>query len=306
MLAADLADAEAVAHVETTTSGLDIGLVVLAAGFGTTGTVLETSLVEEMALIAVNIAAVTRLSHTFAGRLAARGRGGIVLFGSIVGWQGVPGQANYAASKAYVQNLAEGLHDELKPAGVDVLSVAPGPVASGFGTRAGLAMTAADSPEIVATATLKALGRRRTVIPGARGTFLTSALRPLPRRVRSRILGRVIAGMRAPDRRFRLPENKNEGYAGGMTTLSAQVPIAGVPWPLYKLVALAVGLVTLVVIFLVTGSAAPAVLTAAAITTAIWVGFCRAAPVARLVLQRPLQRQQVCGHRSGVLGVVVV
>lgn len=57
-----------------------------------------------------------------------------------------------------------------------------------------------------------------------------------------------------------------------MTTLSAQVPIAGVPWPLYKLVALAVGLVALVVVFLVTGSAAPAVLTAAAITTVIWVG----------------------------------
>ena len=58
-----------------------------------------------------------------------------------------------------------------------------------------------------------------------------------------------------------------------MTTLSAQVPIAGVPWPLYKLVALAVGLAALVVVFLVTGSAAPAVLTAAAITTMVWAGF---------------------------------
>ena len=56
-----------------------------------------------------------------------------------------------------------------------------------------------------------------------------------------------------------------------MTTLSAQVPIAGVLWPLYKLVALALGLLTLVVAFLVTGSAAPAVLTAAAITTVVWV-----------------------------------
>ena len=85
----------------------------------------------------MNITAVTRLAHTFAGRLAARGKGGIVLFGSIVGWQGVPGQANYAASKAYVQSLAEGLHDELKPRGVDVLAVAPGPVDSGFGATSG-------------------------------------------------------------------------------------------------------------------------------------------------------------------------
>jgi uncharacterized protein len=197
VLAADLADPEAVAHVENGTDGLDIGLVVLAAGFGTTGTFLETSLAEEMALIAVNIAAVTRLSHTFAVRLADRGKGAIVLFGSIVGWQGVPGQANYAASKAYVQNLAEGLHDELRPRGVDVLSVAPGPVSSGFGARAGLAMAGAAAPDVVATATIKALGRRRTVIPGGRSKFLTSALRPLPRRVRSLILGRVIAGMRA-------------------------------------------------------------------------------------------------------------
>ena len=199
VVAADLADPNAVAHVETVTNGFDIGLVVLAAGFGTTGTVLETSPADEMALIAVNITAVTRLSHTFAGRLAARGNGGIVLFGSIVGWQGVPGQANYAASKAYVQSLAEGLHDELERHGVDVLAVAPGPVASGFGARAGLAMTGATTPEVVATATLKALGRRRTVIPGVRGTLLTWALRPLPRRFRSFILGRVIAGMRAQE-----------------------------------------------------------------------------------------------------------
>ena len=148
-------------------------------------------------MIAVNIAAVMRLSHTFAGRLAARGTGGIVLFGSIVGWQGVPGQANYAASKAYVQSLAEGLHDDLKALGVDVLAVAPGPVDSGFGARAGLTMTGATSPDIVAAATLNALGRKRTVIPGARAKFLTWALLPLPRRFRSLILGTVIAGMRS-------------------------------------------------------------------------------------------------------------
>lgn len=199
VLPTDLADHGAVDTIKDLTSQLDIGLVVLSAGFGTTGTFLETALTDELQLIAVNITAVTSLSHTFAGRLAARGKGGIVLFGSIVGWQGVPGQANYAASKAYVQNLAEGLHDELKPRGVDVLSIAPGPVDSGFGARAGLTMTSATSPEVVAKAALGALGRR-TVIPGARGKFLTSALTPLPRRIRSRILGKVIAGMRTSHR----------------------------------------------------------------------------------------------------------
>jgi uncharacterized protein len=198
VIAADLADPGALDRVEDLTRQLDIGLVVLAAGFGMTGTVLETALADELALIAVNITAVTRLAHTFAARLATRGRGGIVLFGSIVGWRGVPGQANYAASKAYIQSLAEGLHDELAPRGVDVLSVAPGPVASGFGARAGLSMNSATMPEVVAKAALNALGSRRTVIPGAKGKFLTTALRPLPRRLRSHILGSVIAGMRTP------------------------------------------------------------------------------------------------------------
>ena len=196
VLPADLTEPGAAATIEDLTGRLDIGLVVLAAGFGTTGTFLETALADELDLIAVNITAIARLSHTFAGRLAARGKGGIILFGSIVGWQGVPGQANYAASKAYVQSLGEGLHDELKPRGVDVLSVAPGPVDSGFGARAGLAMTSATSPEVVATAALNALGRR-TVIPGARGKFLTASLTPLPRRIRSLILGKVIARMRS-------------------------------------------------------------------------------------------------------------
>ncbi|MCP9271958.1 SDR family NAD(P)-dependent oxidoreductase [Mycolicibacterium arenosum] len=198
--AVDLSDSVGVDTLVDVTRDLDVGLVVLAAGFGTTGTFLETPLAAELELTAVNVIAVTHLAHVFAGRLAIRGRGGIVLFGSIVGWQGVPGQANYAASKAYVQSLAEGLHDELRPRGVDVLAVAPGPVDSGFGARAGLTMSSATSTEVVARVTLAALGNRRTVIPGTRGKFLTAALLPLPRRIRSLILGKVITGMREPRR----------------------------------------------------------------------------------------------------------
>ena len=58
-----------------------------------------------------------------------------------------------------------------------------------------------------------------------------------------------------------------------MTTLDAAVPIAGVPWPVYKLLALAAGLVALVLVGIVTASAAPAVLTAAAVTTVVWLVF---------------------------------
>ena len=57
-----------------------------------------------------------------------------------------------------------------------------------------------------------------------------------------------------------------------MTTHS-EVPIAGVPWPVYKLVALAVGFLVLVLVGIVTTSAAASVLTAAAVGTAVWIGL---------------------------------
>ncbi|OBH05253.1 MULTISPECIES: SDR family oxidoreductase [unclassified Mycobacterium] len=196
VVAADLADANGPATVAEATSHLDVGLVVLAAGFGTVGQFPDLALGPELEMIAVNVTAVTALAHAFTPRLVRRGSGGIVLFGSIVGWQGVPGQATYSATKAYVQGFAEALHGELKPRGVDVLSVAPGPVRTGFGARAGMTMSSATTPEVVAEATLSALGRRTTVVPGLQAKFLTASLMALPRRLRSAILGSVIGRMR--------------------------------------------------------------------------------------------------------------
>lgn len=56
-------------------------------------------------------------------------------------------------------------------------------------------------------------------------------------------------------------------------TVRDEVLIAGVPWPRYKVVALVVGAVVLVAVGVVTASAAPAVLTAAASATAVWLGL---------------------------------
>lgn len=56
-------------------------------------------------------------------------------------------------------------------------------------------------------------------------------------------------------------------------TTPTEVPIAGVAWPVYKLVALAIGTLVLVVVGVVTLSAAPAVLSAAASTAIVWLGL---------------------------------
>ena len=78
VIAVDLVDPGAASHLEDQLSDLDVGLVVLAAGFGTIGAFADAPLDRELEMIAVNITAVTRLAHTFARRLVICGRGAIV------------------------------------------------------------------------------------------------------------------------------------------------------------------------------------------------------------------------------------
>ena len=56
-------------------------------------------------------------------------------------------------------------------------------------------------------------------------------------------------------------------------TVGDEVSIAGVPWPVYKLLALAIGLVVLVIVAVATGSAAPSLLAAAAAGTVVWLAL---------------------------------
>lgn len=200
VVAADLGAREGVAKVMADTEAIEVGLLVAAAGFGTSGDLIDNALEAELNMLAVNCGAVLEMSHRFGARFAAQGRGGLVLFSSLLAFQGVPRAANYAASKAYVQSLAEGLRRELAPRGVDVLSAAPGPVASGFADRADMKMGLALTPAQVARKTLKALGRWGTVRPGWLSWFLELALSTAPRWGRTRILEQIMGGFTAHQR----------------------------------------------------------------------------------------------------------
>ena len=195
VLAIDLANAAASNQIESETKNLDVGLLVTAAGFGTAGDFLDDRLEDELAMLDVNCRAVMQLSLHFGKRFAQRGRGGMILFGSLVGYQGTPRAAHYAATKAYVQTLAEALHVELAPKGVDVLSSAPGPVNSGFSARADMKMGAAEKPETVVRATLNALGKKMTVTPGALSKVLAWSLMTAPRSLRVHIMGKIMGSM---------------------------------------------------------------------------------------------------------------
>jgi uncharacterized protein len=191
----DLSAPDSTASLLEVTRRRDVGLLVAAAGFGTSGLFVQNPIDVELQMIDVNCRAVVELCHGIGQRMVERGRGGIVMFGSLVGWQGTPAAAAYAATKAFIQCFAEGIGGELARSGVDVLSCAPGPVDSGFAARANMTINASDSPSQVARESLQALGRRRTVIPGRVGKLLTWSLALLPRQSRVAIMGRVMRGM---------------------------------------------------------------------------------------------------------------
>ena len=182
------------------TAELDVGLLVAAAGYGSAGHFLDRPLDDEIDMLTLNCRSVLAQSWHMGQRLRARGRGGLVLFGSLLGFHGTPGSANYAATKAYVQSLAEALRVEWQGHGVDVLACAPGPVHTGFANRAGMQLSMAAQPAEVAEATLNALGRSGTIRPGLLSKLLGWSLGTAPRAWRVRIMGQIMRGMTASAR----------------------------------------------------------------------------------------------------------
>lgn len=200
VVVADLSSIDGVKSIINGTQSMDVGMLVAAAGYGTSGKFIQQSIEDEINMLEVNCRAVLALSHHFGKQFASQGRGGIILFSSLVAFQGVPLSANYSATKAYIQSLAEALHQELAPYGVDVLASAPGPIHSGFASRANMQMGLALKPDDVARGTLKALGSQSTVRPGALSKLLIGSLAFLPRPLRVRVMGQIMSGMTAHQR----------------------------------------------------------------------------------------------------------
>lgn len=195
VLAADLSKPEDVGHILSSIAHVEIGLFIASAGFGTSGYFKDGNLPEELNMLEVNCNSLMRMTHHFCGYFASKRRGGIVLISSIVGFQGVPYAAHYAATKAYVQSLAEALAVEMKGFGVDVLAAAPGPVHTGFEARANMRQSGALTPQQVGVPILKALGRKQTVLPGWLTKVLVYSLRTAPRWGKVRIMALVMGGM---------------------------------------------------------------------------------------------------------------
>ncbi len=137
VIESDLSRAEAPAELAAAVADHDVGLVISNAGFGAKGWFEAIDPAFMADLLMVNCNAPMQLAHAFVPRLKARGKGGLVLTSSVEGLMGGPFSTAYAASKALVISLGEGLWGELAGTGVDVLTLCPGATESEAAAKQG-------------------------------------------------------------------------------------------------------------------------------------------------------------------------
>ncbi|MGJ0535713.1 SDR family NAD(P)-dependent oxidoreductase [Methylocystis sp.] len=106
------------------------------AGFGLMGRAIDLDAAEQLGMVDLNTRALTALTLRFLPSIVAA-KGGVLNVASVAAFMPGPGFAVYYATKAYVRSLSEALSQELKPLGVKVACLCPGPVQTGFQARAG-------------------------------------------------------------------------------------------------------------------------------------------------------------------------
>ena len=208
VIACDVADPDARARLfdEIADRGLTIDILVNNAGIGTIGAVQKSTVDDEVRQVRVNVEAVIDLSTRAVQQMVPRGRGAILNVGSTAGFHPFPGQAGYAATKAFVKTYTEGLRGELAGTGVTVATLHPGPVRTEFLEAAGMdeAKFAAAFPKFlwmpsrdVAKAGVDALEHDRgEVIAGVQNQVSTRLMQALPRQVLLKLLASQHPGLR--------------------------------------------------------------------------------------------------------------
>ena len=198
-VAMDLSKANAATKLitELKAAGEEVDLLVNNAGFGLIGQFAKLDAKRERQMIDLNVGALTDLCRAVAPQMVARKSGAILNVASTAAFQPGPKMAVYFATKTFVLSLSEALHEELKPHGVRVTCLCPGPTRTEFGEVAGfggsgmferVAMEAAD----VVEAGLKGLDKNRAVVvTGLVNKIAAASTRFAPRSVVRKIAGAI-------------------------------------------------------------------------------------------------------------------
>lgn len=181
--AADRLMADLAKHKET------VGTLINNAGFGLWGPVVKLDGKRLREMIDLNVGTLTDLCRAVAPGMIERKSGAILNVASTAAFQAGPNMSVYFATKAYVLSFTEALHEELKPFGIKVSVLCPGPTrtefgeVAGFGNRMGKTLEKiAMRPADVVALGLGALDKNHAVrVTGISNRIGAGAVRFLPR-----------------------------------------------------------------------------------------------------------------------------
>jgi hypothetical protein len=178
-------------------NGETVDLLLNNAGFGLIGRFAELDAKRERQMIDLNVGTLTDLCRAVAPQMITRKSGSILNVASTAAFQPGPKMAVYFATKAFVLSLTEALHEELKPHGVKVSCLCPGPTRTEFGEVAGFGgngmfdRVAMDAPEVVKAGLDGLENNKAVVIPGIINKAGALSGRFAPRSVVRKIAGAI-------------------------------------------------------------------------------------------------------------------
>jgi len=178
-------------------AGEQVDLLVNNAGFGAIGRFAELDAKRQRQMIDLNVGALMDLCRAVAPEMIGRKSGAILNVASTAAFQPGPKMAVYFATKAFVLSFTEALHEELKPHGIKVSCLCPGPTRTEFGEVAGFKGSGAfdkvgmeSLPVVVAG--LRGLDQNRAVVvPGLVNKVGAASTRFVPRSIVRKIAGAI-------------------------------------------------------------------------------------------------------------------
>jgi len=198
VIAAGLSSVEGVTKVIADITGQQVETLINNAGQEESGYFLVLSTAEMLDSLSLNCSAPLLLTHQFANKMTANGGGNILFRSSIVAFQGVPLISNYAAAKAYLLTLVEGISAELTEKGVNVSIAALDFTASKLSPQQSFEGTPMKPMKAayVAKYTLVRMGKKLLIIPGGINKFLFYFGKYMQsRKSGSKVFGKVFSKM---------------------------------------------------------------------------------------------------------------
>ena len=195
-IAADLSDLSAVAKIAAEVPDVDV--LVNNAGVGDFGPFAEADPDRTIAMIQLNVTALTALTRQYLPAMVERGSGHVLNVASTASFQPGPLMAVYYATKSYVLSFTEAIAEEVRGSGVTVTALCPGPTSSGFQAAADMELSPLvanrklPSAAEVAAYGVKAMRSGDVVaVPGLMNKVMAGSVRLVPRPVMRRLVRRM-------------------------------------------------------------------------------------------------------------------